>query len=172
MALPALKQLDTTARDSLITTLRDVIAADRRFSIFEFALVQLIANHLQSDAARKPKIRYFKFSDLSTELGSLLSVLAYAGHRDEGAAAAAYAASWGPFGLGNKSLAAREACKLSALNNALNHLAARSPLLKKNVIQACADCVIHDGTLVPAEAELLQVVALNLDCPLPPLLSA
>jgi Zn-dependent protease with chaperone function/uncharacterized tellurite resistance protein B-like protein len=171
MALPALKRLDTKARDSLITTLRDVIAADRRFSVFEFALVHIIANHLQSDAARKPKIRYFKFSDLSTELGLLLSVLAYAGHRDDGAAAAAYAASWGPFGLSTKPLVARQACKLSALNNALDRLAALSPLLKKNVIRACADCVIHDGTLVPAEAELLQVIALNLDCPLPPLLT-
>ena len=45
-----------------------------------------------------------------------------------------------------------------------------SPLLKQNVIHACADCVIHDGKVTAAEGELLQAIALNLDCPLPPLI--
>ena len=38
------------------------------------------------------------------------------------------------------------------------------------MINACADCVIHDGKVTAGEGELLQAIALNLDCPLPPLI--
>jgi hypothetical protein len=32
--------------------------------------------------------------------------------------------------------------------------------------------VIHDGRVLPAEGELLQAIAMELDCPVPPLAPA
>ena len=55
------------------------------------------------------------------------------------------------------------------LSEVLNKLSLLSPLVKQTVISACADCVLHDGKVMPAEAELLRATALTLDCPMPPL---
>jgi hypothetical protein len=63
------------------------------------------------------------------------------------------------------------ACTLAALTAALDKLNELAPMLKKSLIEACADCVIHDGKVLPGEAELLQAVALKLDCPMPPLVA-
>ena len=47
-----------------------------------------------------------------------------------------------------------------------------SPLVKQSLITACADCVLHDGKVLPGEAELLRAISSTLDCPMPPLLQA
>jgi hypothetical protein len=64
---------------------------------------------------------------------------------------------------------AAAACTLKQLQAALGKLAQLSPLLKRSVVEACADCVIRDGRVLPVEAELLQALAVTLDCPMPPL---
>lgn len=102
----------------------------------------------------------------------LLGVLARAGARSEADATAAYQRAYSPFALGPASLPERRESQLARLSPALARLARSSPLLKKNVITACADCIIHDGRVTAAEAELLQAIALTLDCPMPPLLDA
>ena len=171
LALPALKTLDAPARAGLLATLRAVAAADGRFSVFEFAMLRILDDHLGADAARAPRVRHYAFAPVADALRLLLSVLAHAGHAREVDAEAAFAAAWAPFSLpGNIALVARGACRMEALQQALGELAALTPLLKRNVILAAADCVIHDGTVSAAEAELLEAVALTLDCPLPPLL--
>ena len=113
-------------------------------------------------------MKYFKFEQVGDELRLLLSVLARIGAQAEEQATQAFEHAYQPFGLGSAELASREQCNLKTLTNALNNLAELSPLLKKNVISACADCVIHDFEVKAAEAELLQAIAVNLDCPMPP----
>jgi hypothetical protein len=64
-----------------------------------------------------------------------------------------------------------EQCKFNAIEKVLNTFSQLSPLLKKSVLVACADMVLEDGIVMPAEAELLRSVSEVLDCPMPPLLS-
>ncbi|MGE0485476.1 MAG: M48 family metalloprotease [Gammaproteobacteria bacterium] len=169
LALPALKRLESAARRRIVTLVRSIIVADRQYTVFEFALLCLLRDHLADEATRKPPTRWFSFAAVDEALRVLLSALARHGHADEATAAVAYRRAWQPFGLGEAGLLAREACSMSDLGRALERLAGLSPLLKKNVIQAAADCVIADGKVTVAEGELLQAVALTLDCPLPPL---
>jgi len=42
--------------------------------------------------------------------------------------------------------------------------------IKKQVIDACAFCAFADKVVTIPEAELLRVVSISLDCPLPPFL--
>ncbi len=170
LALPTLKTLDGADRATLRATVHQVIEADARVTAFEFAVIHLLDDHLDDGAARPVRTRHFSFGAVADELRVLLSVLAHAGSTSEASVTAAFATAWKPFGLGDAEPLARGDCSLERLGKALAELAALSPLLQKNVIQAAADCVIHDFTLTAAEEELLQAVALNLDCPLPPLL--
>jgi hypothetical protein len=95
--------------------------------------------------------------------------LAWAGTPDADSAQRAFQRAYGSFSLGEASLPPRQTVTARALGPALAELAALAPLLKRNVITACADCAIEDGRVMPAEAELLQALGLSLDCPLPPL---
>ena len=64
-----------------------------------------------------------------------------------------------------KAVSATELARITARLNRL------VPLLKAPVLQACVDCVLADGHVSAAEAEMLRVVAALLRCPLPPLLA-
>ncbi|MCB1750046.1 MAG: hypothetical protein KDK06_22945, partial [Gammaproteobacteria bacterium] len=170
LAMPSLKLLAATERRRVVTLVKSIIVADRQFTVFEFTLLCLLRDHLADEATRKPPVRFFSFAAVDEDLRLLFSVLARHGHGDEAAAVAAYLRAWRPFGFGDGGLLARDACTMSALGRSLERLARLSPLLKKNVIQAAADCVIDDGRITVAEGELLQAIALTLDCPLPPLI--
>ena len=60
-------------------------------------------------------------------------------------------------------------CGIEQLDAALNRLALAVPVIKKNLLNACAYVVGADGVIVENEAELLRAVADTLDCPMPPL---
>ena len=62
-----------------------------------------------------------------------------------------------------------EQCGVDQLDAALNRLALAAPIIKKNLLTACAQVVGADGVILEAEAELLRAVAEVLDCPIPPL---
>ena len=169
LSLPALKLLGRARRKRFLATTSALIHVDRRFTIFEFSLLNILEQHLEDGAAADPPVKFFKFEPVSDDLRVLLSVLARAGTRDEGQADLAFAHAFGPFAADATAPAETGECTLQRLTSALRRLTQLSPLLKQNVINACADCVIHDGKVTAAEGELLQAIALNLDCPLPPL---
>jgi hypothetical protein len=50
-------------------------------------------------------------------------------------------------------------------------MAQASPLIKKNLIDACIHAVGADGVILESEAELLRAVSDTLDCPMPPLVA-
>ena len=54
------------------------------------------------------------------------------------------------------------------VNKALTNLIAASFKIRESVIDACAHCAFADKTVTVEEGELLRVIALALQCPLPP----
>lgn len=168
LCLPALRTLEPAAREALQRRLRALVALDRRCTLFEFALLHVLADHLREDAGQAIAPRYFRYAEVSDALVLVYSVLARSGASREDAMRAAFDRAFKPFGEPG-ALAEPERCTLDALERALGQLEALSPLLKEGVIRAAADCVIHDGRVTAGEAELLQVLAVSLDCPLPPL---
>ena len=59
---------------------------------------------------------------------------------------------------------------LKVVDAALHVLASASPLLKKQILLACATCIGVDGQETIEEGELLRASSDSLDCPMPPLL--
>jgi Zn-dependent protease with chaperone function len=169
MSMPALKSLDWEARARLLAAAEDIVKSDGRFTTTEFALVCILREHLAEDAENAAEPKYFRYEQVIDEIRLLLSVLARTGAESEEAAAATYRHVMTQFRRPPGDPASLKECSLAALTAALEKLNRLAPLLKKSVIESCADCVIHDGKVLPREAELLQAVALCLDCPLPPL---
>ena len=67
-------------------------------------------------------------------------------------------------------LLSRGQCGVEPLDAALDRLALAAPIIKKNLLEACARVVGADGVIQETEAELLRAVADTLDCPMPPLI--
>lgn len=170
MALPALRTMPPQERARLLSTAEAVIQADGRYTVFEFALLAILREHLREDARKTERPRYFKYEAVLPEIRLLLSVMARVGSDSEAVVKETFQRIAIQFSRDATEPEAKAKCSLRALNDALHKLNLLAPLLKKSVIEACTDCVIHDGKVLPGEAELLQAVAVVLDCPMPPLL--
>ena len=117
-------------------------------------------------------VKYRSIDPVMTDLRLLLTVLSRIGTTKPEEVAATYQRVMAEFTPKPPEPASSAECTMPALNRALHNLSTLTPLLKHSVITACADCVLHDGNVAPAEAELLQATAEVLDCPMPPLLTS
>lgn len=171
LAIPALKSLSLTARRKFLETVTAIIQVDRRFTLFEFTLLTLLTDHLSESAARSGKVRFFKYEDVLEELRILFTVLARAGTTSLVQVQKIFRQVMDTFSRTTGEPAPDASCTVQSFGSALKKLGELSPLLKLSVITACADCVLHDGRAQPAEAELLQAIAVSLDCPMPPLVA-
>lgn len=170
LAMPILRQLDPEEKQLLIRHAGDIIKADGRISLFELALHSFLKRHLNPDAGRAVTVHYKNYRKLSTELEHLFSLVARAATRHPAEAEELYREALESF-LTNQGhrpeLHAR--VTVQQLQSSLGRLNQLSPMLKPAIIDACGECVLHDGRIDVREYELLRLVADQLDCPLPPL---
>jgi Zn-dependent protease with chaperone function len=177
LAVPALRELGPEQYATFCTDVRHLVAADRMLSVFEFALQKLLLRRLAPHFGRldRKDVRYKAFNPLLPDCLMVLSFLTRVGHRDVQAAGSAFetAVSRLPKTAAPRqplSVLPVESCTFKALDRALDRLALASPVIKERVVDACARCVLADGTVTVKEAELLRAVTDALGCPLPPFL--
>ncbi len=170
ITLGTLARFSSAQREKLLAVARQLVDADGRVSIYEYALLRMLQHHL--DQLRQPGQRHVRNqADLSAPLDVVLSFFAYAGKSarigpEEIFAAGAAAA---PSGSTPRFLRAEE-CHFRRLDEALAQLEHAAPSAKQAVLRAAEAAVSSDGLLKPEEAELLRAIAFSLDCPTPPLL--
>lgn len=171
MALPSLSEMSEAQFRDLRSTMQALIQADQRVDLFEWVLQKIVLRHLEQHFgfARPGRVRHHSLERLVEPSSVLLSLLAYAGHREEDAVAHAFEA--GKFSLGLASLRRLPRKQaLGAIEVALERLAGLAPRLKRQLLMACAECISADHQVTAAEAELFRAFASALDCPMPPML--
>ncbi len=155
--------------------IEDLVVADSKVSLFEFFLQHHLIVHLDRHFGHKT-VAPMKFNSiyaLQSEIMIVIGVLVKAGHQDENEAAGAYAAAMNvlkqPWG------SAKQLQSLKFTNNtlaeSLDRIAAASPSIKKQVLLAAAQAIIHDGKVTVEEAELFRAISESLDCPVPPVVA-
>ena len=172
LALPSLRFIEPGSLDRFLGTLDELVHADGTVTPFEFALQKTAARQLR--LARRPAAaagEILSYTAVAREIGTVLSVLARAGGRNDLAAAQAFAAGVGqvPVLASGLSLLAPVACGLAQLDRALDKLALASPVIKQRLLIAAAQTIAADGTITPAEGELFRALAAALDVPMPQL---
>ena len=172
LSTPALKKLDGTAALEFLGHVEALVVADRKVTLFEFALQRLLTRRL---AHRKAPAAEAKGRVSSDDILSLLAALAAAGTEDDAAALAALKAGCARVpgmetsGL-PEALAAARAASPAVVGPALDRLGRTNFEVRRAVLDAACFLVMADGKVVLDEAELLRVVAISLDCPMPPFL--
>jgi len=171
LAMPALRKLDPEERETLITNVQKLVAADNRVSLFELALTSFLSRHLGTEADKAVPVRYKSYRPVLPALQRLLSLLARAGSASRTDAEALYREAMAGFmDARGGAEPVLEKVTMRQLREALTALNGLSPLLKPAVIDACGHCITHDGKVETREYELMRLVADQMDCPMPPLM--
>jgi len=170
LSLPALKQLTADQYERFRKNVVTLMQADARIDLHEWALYRVLLYHLQppkSKLAELGAIRSLKL--VGKACGLLLSAMAQAGADSDESAHQAFSEAAQTLGLQRLQFVRRDEYALADLSRALQLLCRLQPLQKPRLLKALCACVTHDGQIKPVEIELIRAVALNLDCPMPPL---
>ncbi|HEV8239915.1 MAG TPA: M48 family metallopeptidase [Thermoanaerobaculia bacterium] len=180
LAVPALRKLSRPQYAAFRALVDELVRADERLSLFEWALHRVLLRHLEPWFVPKkaPRVTAYALDQLDAPLSLLLSTLAQAGSDDPAAVQAAFAAGVAALGRPESgqaprhlTLCARDECTFGHLDAALDTLATVTPARLRELLTACAATVASDGVVSGAEGELLRAVADALGCPVPPLLT-
>lgn len=169
LAIAALRPLTRAERATLLQALDRIVRGDGRISLSEWVVLGFLKKHLQPGAAKAVNPRYRSYRAVRQELQTLLSIMAGLGAPEPAQQQALYGRTLGSFFTGVTAQTSRPQASSRDLYQGLRKLNQLSPLLKPAVIDACGDCVSHDGLVSVREYELMRLVADQLDCPLPPL---
>jgi Zn-dependent protease with chaperone function len=163
LALPALRRLETGARNELLAALEAAIRADQRVSLHEFVLLALLRHELAPPPPARGEAR---LAARRAEAVTLLSLIAHASHADT---AAAFRAGAYELGIEGAAALAREVLTPERAGEALERLRALGPRDKSRLVQALFAAAAADGRIRLGEAELLRLAGAVLDCPIAPL---
>jgi hypothetical protein len=174
--VPLTRRLSTAFHMSVIDlALETVINADRRVSLHEFAVLTLVRSQV-APLGRPGAYGSRRIAELQPEIAVVLSLIAYAGVREDAAEhraeALAAAMRAGAKEMGLPEAPAAGALRLEVAAAALQALKDLAPMQKAILVKGLFAAVSADGTIRVVEAELMRLVGAVLDCPLPPLLES
>jgi len=170
LALPALRELSRTQMLRLAEALRDLARADDRITPFEFCTLWLVEHRVGLLSGKKgSRQKSLSVSELKRNATVLLSAVAWAGQRTQEEAAAAFAVGAKSMGisLGGADLLQSDVA-MAALGQTLDALAVAGARPRSQAWLACEKTVLADREVKAEELDLLRVVGLALDLPLPP----
>ena len=172
LCMPALRELTRPQYDLFKKNLLALMRADNKISLNEWVLQRVLLQHLDETHGLRPRPRakYSVLGDVKAESELLLSLVAYAEHSDDAAAARAFDAGRLAIGAGALRRIARQDMSLHQLDAAVDKLEQIKPLMKPRLLKACAACITADGHVTVDGIELLRALASSLDCPMPPVI--
>ncbi|MFV0414845.1 MAG: M48 family metallopeptidase [Chthoniobacterales bacterium] len=148
-----------------------LIAADGQVNLFEFMVQKMVETHLDRHFSKLPpeRIIYHKLMPLMPSVSTLLYALSFVGSSDSVERLASYQSGIESLGEEAGSFASDmgEAPGVREVGRALDVIVQASLELKKSILTACGNVVIHDGKVAPAQAQLIRAIADALGCPVP-----
>ncbi|WP_426688374.1 M48 family metallopeptidase [Rhodanobacter ginsengiterrae] len=171
LAFPALKQLPSGRRQTLLATLDAVVNADGRVDLNEYCLARLLRLQLleAEQPRRTPLDGSKKLPACRGSVSMVCAIVAAGGCSDEAGARRAWllamqqafpgeAIHWAPPPVAWQAPFERALADLDGL----------LPVAKELLIQSLLLAIRADGQVSVEEAELLRVICASLHCPVPP----
>jgi len=172
LAMPALKGLTSMEKRNFLLVLHSCINIDGRVSLFELSVLWILEKYLNPAEELFRSVKIFSFSGIGLDVVVLLQALACTGHTaDKAKAQEAFHAGIAripELAARKPVLAFEEIASYARVNQTLNRLIDASFKIRETVIDACAHCAFSDQDVTIEERELLRIIALALQCPLPP----
>ncbi len=173
MSLPALREVSRDQAIRFMETLEEIIKADNRVDLFEFAIREIIRAGLR-EAMGEPVGRISVTSinrEVEAASVTLLSLLAHSGAGgDQAKAEMAFASGVAELGLGDgHTLRPIDLLTMDDASKALQLFLITSMLLRQRFLNAALACLQTDQQITIGEAELFRSIAAVMEVPVPPL---
>ncbi len=170
LCIPALRQLSSTQYEQFRSNLDYLINSDQQIDLFEFCLKAILQRSLDSfhrdTKSKAPHIR--RAQQAGKEIQVLLSALTHlSGSAEPQATFDSATKMINATGI-NWQLLPLDQCGISEIDQALQSLAGAVPMVKKNLLYACAQLVMEDQHVTRSELRLLRAIAELLEVPIPP----
>ncbi len=172
LVLPALRDLSASQYEGFRGVVQDLVQADQRIDLFEWALQRILLTHLAPnfEGVHRPARRLRSKHQLQQVLETILSTLARFGNLSESAMRESVASAGRTLVKAELRLLDDDKVGLAALDEALGLAASLDSRAKELVLRACAQVIAADGEVADSEAELFRAIGDSLGCPMPPLL--
>ena len=172
ISMPALRSLIPAQYDLFKRNVFALVQADNEIDLFEWSLHRILLHELEAHFVKRgpPRVRHRTLASVRAHSELLLSMLAYAGHRDLESARHGFEQAKRSLELPDARLRPVDDLQFTALDAALAALEEAAPKVKRQVLRAAVACIAADRTVTPTEAELLRAMSASLGCPMPPLL--
>ena len=173
IAFPALKRRPPDFVTRVLDTVKAVTRADGRVDVFEFLLARVITQHLW-ESYNPDRVRLAGSNSLAAcreDALRVMAVLARHGQEEETSVLAAFRAGCAALEFDDGATLPDTDDWAAALDSALPVLDRLKPSEKARLVDALAAVVLHDGSMLPIELELLRVTCDLIHVPLPLLVS-
>ncbi|HEY5653052.1 MAG TPA: M48 family metalloprotease [Pontiella sp.] len=173
LAVPTLKLLSREQYITFRKLVKKLTESDRQVDLFEYALLRILVYRLDPAFGAKPKrkpFNYYSMRGLEKATSTILSTIALYGHATEKAAESAFKNTVKHItktGAGFEFLGIKE-CSWKNLNHALDQFEESSFKVKQWLLATTLACLMHDKKITVEEVELFRIIAITLDCPVPP----
>ncbi len=169
LALPTLRQRPPEQLAYLADLLRRIQALEKTPRLFDFVLLRVLATYLEEPSATRAGAAI----DARTSVRLLLASVAAFGNEHADGARRAYAAGLASVGWSAQPTdpsfePPASARNLEQLDAALGVLATIRPREKERVLRGVLAAIRADAVTAVEERELFRLIAITLDCPLPP----
>ncbi len=173
LVVPTLRHLSPDQYGTFRANVKHLIEVDGEIHLFEFALQKTLIRHLDLSFSRPAptSIKFRSVVQILADVGVLLSSLAWVGQSEPADRDAAFAAAVRELLINASThpITREDGCDLARVNEALDRLAEASPQVKRTVLAAAREAVMHNGIVETGEYELLRAISDSVDCPLPPM---
>lgn len=168
LAMPSLKQLSVEQYRTLDKLMHAVAQYDGHLSLFETAVIGLLAHYLQVNLGLKniPEGTVQRFGAFKPEIQLLFSYLSQQVAQSD-LPERDYQTALQHLGLNDLPILSADAYNEKSVERALNRLKRLSWQCKGELLQAMVALVERDRLLASSEEELILVIALSLEAPLP-----
>jgi len=167
LALPTLQRLDKKQHQHFIKQIDELIKADGKVTVFEYLLRQMVWLRLNPRPAVEP--HYSSLHQVANSLQRLFSTLIHISAsqpQNQSELFEKHAQALLPPG---RVLLEKKRCTLPALASALDDMRYLTPMLRRMIIDKCADIVLEDKIIKVEELEMLRLIGLLIDSPMPSL---
>jgi Zn-dependent protease with chaperone function len=173
LCLPSLKTLGAAQHNSFFQTVIAQIQADKKVSLFEWALYRLLRHHLDE---KQQTGRTVNLTAAASSCATTLSALALATHTDatstdKTTAESFFNAGWKILRLPPHRFNSDVLDNMTTLDQSVRNLHRLQALSKPRFLKACCAAITVNGTYTPESVELLRAIADTIDTPIPPVIS-
>lgn len=170
LCINALRELSPDQFVQFKGAVHQIIILDESVDLNEWIIQRLVLQQLdQHFGIRKTaKTKQGSLEAVKTDMETILSLIAYVEHKDDGEAKTAFDSGAAETGL-ELVMLSRQAFKLESLNLSVDNLMQLKPLVKPRFLKACVAIILEDGKTTTKGIELVRTISACLDCPMPPI---